>query len=1141
MRRSNGSNDGVCRLAFLGCVGLLLAGAQFSWSQVRTEGAEITASRIVVNQASHWAHWTLPTHAVDLVDDHVEFHYFRSRFNVLEDLATYQREIPAIAFRDKFKDRKGVGASQSVPTVGRRFTYDDEGELRLRGDLKMEKYLDTHYLRYPGSETHVAFDGDLFVITDTSMTSTKAGVMTLRNVATGAVSTRDFATKDKNAVPVYQHFSRMGISRVGSNPPAAGALFDGDGTTYWEPAAEDSLSDWWIEVDLGRSIVVDQIVLKFVDEELGDPFRQFKVSAVPWQEPILEETSTLGRSILHNLYSDPFGLKTGVETGLAVVGGTRSANEDQRQFIIDLEPQADAEPNWTGRMVQTIRIVVFDTKGGRHTQLSPSDQGLAQAQWEALAEGDKGDVVYFVRDQEGFEQPETKEQYERLPEERQGRREYYRRERPRLADMEVWGRGDNLSPSILAGGGSLQVEGVGIASAAAGFDANYRTVYSQKPTTQSLRRDLLTVDLGATFWLEQVRIMAKPVLIQTHGEYFEGYIHYYSDGTRDPTGGLRYERLSPFEREDITSPDIMALNNVTTAGGHYYWLQDDYPWAPKVRYLEARIAWVGSGTPTGEASIREYLLYTRAYPAEVVLESDLFALPSVQNFGRIFWDAETPLGTRLEVRTRSGDRIGRIVNYYHKSGEFWTHDESVWQNLGPNKGGTDTTFVPTAAAWSPWSNPYASSDAWVTSPGGRRFMQVQVKMITEDRETAPTLHGLEIELTPPVGERIVAEVRPALAVAGVVDTFEVFILPNFIEGQGTSASAGFDELLLQLSSGSMELLDLGLGVDAETGTAAQLFAASGAGFVDEGGAVLEVLRGAGDSLWVRFPVQNLQPEAVREYRRITAEGDQVPTDAEGFALTAAAWGLLEEAEQGVVRYFRRRDDQALTEVANQGAYEALAPSEQGPIRYFRILQGAGESVPFDTVGDTLTASIYNRLSPGEQGPVVGSGELMRLRYAAAVFRNGTTVEVAVRHSEGESASARPWQGVEAGDATALVTSNTLSIALPLGAAVLDQVALHPNPFSPNGDGVNDAVRIGFSVFKISAAREVTVSVYTLAGRRVWERAQMIASGQESVEWTGVDMAGARVPPGLYLCKVALDVDSEDQGGTTIAKIVAVAY
>jgi hypothetical protein len=420
-------------------------------------------------------------------------------------------------------------------------------------------------------------------------------------------------------------------------------------------------------------------------------------------------------------------------------------------------------------------------------------------------------------------------------------------------------------------------------------------------------------------------------------------------------------------------------------------------------------------------------------------------------------------------------------------------------------------------------------------------MQVQVKMITEDREVAPTLHGLEIELVPPVGERIVAEVRPErVAAPGVVDTFEVFILPNFIEGRGS----GFDEILLEMSSVGMELLDLGLGVDAETGTAAQLFRAAG-GFVDENGEALEVLRRAGDSLWVRLSeVQNILPDALREYRRLTVEGDQVPIDAEGFALTAAAWGLLEAAEQGAVRYFRQRqagDDMQLTEVADQAAYEDLEPSEQGPIRYFRILQGAGESVPFDTDGDSLTASTYRRLGTAEKGPVVGAGELLRLRYAAPVFRNGTTVEVAVRNSDGGRDLEQPWQSVEAGDATPMVASNTLSIGLPLGAVVLDQVELSPNPFTPNGDGINDAVRIGFSVFKISADREVTVGVYTLDGRRVWETVQMIESGQKSVEWTGMDGAGAPVPPGLYVCKVALDVDSEDQGGTTIARVVAVAY
>ena len=47
-------------------------------------------------------------------------------------------------------------------------------------------------------------------------------------------------------------------------------------------------------------------------------------------------------------------------------------------------------------VLQAIRIVVFDTKGGRHTRLSPSNQAAAQAQWEALA-GLVADGVAFSR------------------------------------------------------------------------------------------------------------------------------------------------------------------------------------------------------------------------------------------------------------------------------------------------------------------------------------------------------------------------------------------------------------------------------------------------------------------------------------------------------------------------------------------------------------------------------------------------------------------------------------------------------------------------------------------------------------------------------------------------------------------------
>ena len=90
--------------------------------------------------------------------------------------------------------------------------------------------------------------------------------------------------------------------------------------------------------------------------------------------------------------------------------------------------------------------------------------------------------------------------------------------------------------------------------------------------------------------------------------------------------------------------------------------------------------------------------------------------------------------------------------------------------------------------------------------------------------------------------------------------------------------------------------------------------------------------------------------------------------------------------------------------------------------------------------------------------------------------------------------------------------------MPLGLAALSEVEISPNPFTPNGDGINDAARIGLSVFKITAGRELGVSIHSLDGRRVWEARQVVSGGAHTIQWPGVDDAGRSVPPGMYICR-----------------------
>ena len=896
---------------------------------------------------------------------------------------------------------------------------------------------------------------------------------------------------DRKGNPIYSYFFRPGISRVGSNAAAAANILDDDPTTFWEPDPQVPIDDWWIEIDLGRVVAVDSLVIHFVEEALGDPFFQFRVLAAPDQEPVQENADKIT---------------------FERVASTKAPNRDQRTFRIGLE-QLNADPGWQGKLVETIRIVVSDTRGERGEHIS-------EEEWQALPADERGAIVYFIRDEQGFEEPVERAIYESLDPQRQGRLDYYRRERPRLAGIEVYGFGDNISGGLVAGGGHLDLTGDGFLPGPA-FDADFNTNFLHLVWSPTIERGVLTVDMGASFWLDAMRISStRP------RPYIDGYLIRGSDGSRDTRGKIKWARLSPRFRED-------------NSRDRFEHILDTYNPSPKLRFLEISIISADprrrGGYNTGP-NIAEYQLFSTGYPAQVVLTSDLIALPGARNFGAITWEAETPPGTTVAIRTRTGDLLGKVIRYFDKTGNEITYD--AWKNLlGSFKGPADTTFVPTSG-WSSWSRAYQQPGDNVTSPGLRKFMQFQVEMITTDREAAASIRSLAVELLNPVAERIAAELWPAsVEVSGVRETFDVFAQPYFIESPAASRSSGFNEILLTMpASEKLELLELGIsGPDGEKvfrpGTEHGVFTAD-----DQTQAAL--LANGGDSIWVRLDdALNILPESGRTYNRITLEGEEVPVTQDGLPLTAAAYGTLDEDERGAIRYFRRNGER-LSEI-DQTSYRDLSSEEQGPVRYFRILRGDGAQFPFDALGDSLDSRAYNRLARAERGIVTGPGQRFRLRLSAPVFLNGTTLRLFVRHAASADAEVA-WQAVEAGDADEGVASNTLAISVPIDSDLVHGLTVGPNPFTPNGDGINDAAEISLDIFKLTSSRRLQVRIYTLDGRRVWQREEMVLSGRTTVRWDGVDDHGRQAPPGLYLCQVQLDADATGQP-TTQARIIAVAY
>jgi hypothetical protein len=172
--------------------------------------------------------------------------------------------------------------------------------------------------------------------------------------------------------------------------------------------------------------------------------------------------------------------------------------------------------------------------------------------------------------------------------------------------------------------------------------------------------------------------------------------------------------------------------------------------------------------------------------------------------------------------------------------------------------------------------------------------------------------------------------------------------------------------------------------------------------------------------------------------------------------------------------------------------------------------------------------------------VIAQDRLVALNFSAVFYAASNVFEVAAGLGEGPGAA---WQQVEGGEATSLGPGKGLNVLAPFAEQILRSARVYPNPFTPNGDGVNEVQTFEFSVFKISGAKPLFLEVRDLAGRRLRRIETLLPSavGVQRLEWDGRDQGGALVPPGLYLCRFGLEVDDPSRGGTALTRVVSVTY
>ncbi|MBI2504095.1 MAG: gliding motility-associated C-terminal domain-containing protein [Candidatus Latescibacteria bacterium] len=130
------------------------------------------------------------------------------------------------------------------------------------------------------------------------------------------------------------------------------------------------------------------------------------------------------------------------------------------------------------------------------------------------------------------------------------------------------------------------------------------------------------------------------------------------------------------------------------------------------------------------------------------------------------------------------------------------------------------------------------------------------------------------------------------------------------------------------------------------------------------------------------------------------------------------------------------------------------------------------------------------------------------------------------------------QQVEAGNATFRFSGDVLAVKTPLGGQFLVDVEIFPNPFTPNGDGINEELTISYKLREVAVEQPVTLAIYDLSGALVRELPpRRTKSGVFRYIWDGRGAEGQLVPPGIYLYNLSLKAEKREAR----SGVLSVAY
>jgi hypothetical protein len=159
----------------------------------------------------------------------------------------------------------------------------------------------------------------------------------------------------------------------------------------------------------------------------------------------------------------------------------------------------------------------------------------------------------------------------------------------------------------------------------------------------------------------------------------------------------------------------------------------------------------------------------------------------------LHWEADVPVGSKLQLRSRSGNALAPFYTFYDRKNDEVT--EEKWKSSpAVLRGRLDTSLV-VSEDWGAWSNEYQLSGEPFKSDSPRRFVQLEMILSTDDPQLAPVVSALSIEYEDALVQGAMGSIVPRQTRANEDTRFTYTLWPRMEAGD-----SGFDVLRFTVPS-----------------------------------------------------------------------------------------------------------------------------------------------------------------------------------------------------------------------------------------------------------------------------------------------------------------------------------------------------